>query len=148
LCYVGMTRAKDRLTLSLSSSRRSYGEEGRRTTRRSRFLAEIPAEFTERLNGSIKPQTRWEGAINSRESIERFLGANNFSERLDSRRPAPSKPQANGKWKRGSQVRHAKYGLGTILACEGEGDDEKLTVSFPGYGAKKLIPRFASLEKA
>jgi len=148
LCYVGMTRAKDRLTLSLSSSRRSFGEEGRRSTRRSRFLAEIPAQFTERLDGSIKPQMRWEGALNSRQSIERFLEANNFRERLDSRRPAPPRAQMNGKWKRGSQVRHAKYGLGTILACEGEGDDEKLTVSFPGYGAKKLLPRFAPLEKA
>ena len=148
LCYVGMTRAKDRLTLSLSASRRSYGEEGRQTTRRSRFLAEIPGEFTERLDGSAKPQTRWEGALNSRESIERVLQANKFSERLEHRRPAPSRASAAGKWKRGSQVRHAKYGLGTVLASEGEGDDEKITVSFPGYGAKKLIPRFAALEKA
>jgi DNA helicase II / ATP-dependent DNA helicase PcrA len=148
LCYVGMTRAKDWLALSLSSSRRSYGEEGRQSTRRSRFLAEIPVEFTERLDGASKPQTRWEGAFNSRESIERFLEANDFSQRLEPRRPAPSRAQTDGKWRRGSRVRHAKYGLGTVLASEGEGDDEKLTVSFPGYGAKKLIPRFAALEKA
>jgi DNA helicase II / ATP-dependent DNA helicase PcrA len=148
LCYVGMTRAKDWLALSLSSSRRAYGEEGRRSTRRSRFLAEIPAEFTERLDGSAKAQTRWEGAFNSRESIERFMEVNNFSQRLEPRRPTVARAQADGKWKRGSRVRHAKYGLGTILASEGEGDDEKLTVSFPGYGAKKLLPRFAALEKA
>ncbi len=150
LCYVGMTRAKDRLTLSFSSSRRSYGEEGRQNTRRSRFLAEIPAEFTERLDGSAKPETRWQGALNSRESIERFMEVNNFSRRLEPKRPAPnsSRAPAAGKWKRGSQVRHAKYGLGTVLASEGEGDDEKLTISFPGYGAKKLLPRFAALEKA
>jgi DNA helicase-2/ATP-dependent DNA helicase PcrA len=148
LCYVGMTRARDRLVLSLSSSRRSYGEEGRRATRRSRFLAEIPAEFTERLDRSAKPQTRWEGALNSRESIERLLEVNNFSQRLEPRRLGASRVQGGGKWKRGSMVRHAKYGLGTILASEGEGDDEKLTISFPGYGAKKLLPRFAALEKA
>jgi DNA helicase II / ATP-dependent DNA helicase PcrA len=148
LCYVGMTRAKDWLTLSLSSSRRSYGEEGRRSTRRSRFLAEIPAEFTESLSTSFKPQTRWEGALNSRDSIQGFLEANSFSQRLEARRPNPSRAPAAGKWKRGSRVRHAKYGLGTILASEGDGDDEKLTISFPGYGAKKLLPRFAALEKA
>jgi len=148
LCYVGMTRAKDRLTLSWSSSRRSYGEEGRQSTRRSRFLAEVPAEFTERLDVSPKPPARWDGALNSRESVQHFLEVNNFSRRLEPRRPAVSRAQAGGKWKRGSRVRHAKYGLGTILASEGEGDDEKLTISFPGYGAKKLLPRFAALEKA
>jgi DNA helicase-2/ATP-dependent DNA helicase PcrA len=44
-------------------------------------------------------------------------------------------------------VRHPKYGLGTVLDWEGEGEETKLTVSFPGYGQKKLMERFASLEK-
>jgi len=43
-------------------------------------------------------------------------------------------------------VRHKKYGLGVIVACEGEGDDTKLTVRFPGYGARKLLPRYATLD--
>jgi len=37
----------------------------------------------------------------------------------------------------GSKVRHAKYGVGTILECEDDGEDSKLTISFPGYGRKK-----------
>jgi DNA helicase-2/ATP-dependent DNA helicase PcrA len=45
-------------------------------------------------------------------------------------------------------VRHPKYGIGTVIACEGEGEQEKLTISFPGYGAKKMLPHFAALEKA
>jgi DNA helicase-2/ATP-dependent DNA helicase PcrA len=38
--------------------------------------------------------------------------------------------------------------MGTILAAEGEGDDTKLTVSFPGYGQKKFMTKYAGLEKA
>ncbi len=48
----------------------------------------------------------------------------------------------------GSHVRHAKYGTGLVLRREGTGDNVKLTVSFPGYGQKKLIEKYANLEKA
>jgi DNA helicase-2/ATP-dependent DNA helicase PcrA len=48
----------------------------------------------------------------------------------------------------GSYVRHAKYGRGLVLRREGTGDQTKLTVSFPGYGQKKLVEKYASLEKA
>ncbi len=48
----------------------------------------------------------------------------------------------------GSHVRHAKYGKGLVLRREGTGDNVKLTVSFPGFGQKKLIEKFANLEKA
>jgi DNA helicase-2/ATP-dependent DNA helicase PcrA len=48
----------------------------------------------------------------------------------------------------GSYVRHAKYGRGLVLRREGSGDQLKLTVSFPGYGQKKLIEKYAALEKA
>lgn len=48
----------------------------------------------------------------------------------------------------GSYVRHAKYGRGLVLRREGAGDSLKLTVSFPGYGQKKLVQKYAGLEKA
>jgi DNA helicase-2/ATP-dependent DNA helicase PcrA len=48
----------------------------------------------------------------------------------------------------GQRVRHATYGLGTIIAVDGEGDDRKLTVSFTDYGTKKLLERYAHLEWA
>jgi DNA helicase-2/ATP-dependent DNA helicase PcrA len=48
----------------------------------------------------------------------------------------------------GSYVRHAKYGRGLVLRREGAGDSTKLTVSFPGYGQKKLVQKYAGLEKA
>ena len=48
----------------------------------------------------------------------------------------------------GSYVTHAKYGRGLVLRREGVGDSTKLTVSFPGYGQKKLVQKYANLEKA
>jgi DNA helicase-2/ATP-dependent DNA helicase PcrA len=48
----------------------------------------------------------------------------------------------------GSYVRHAKYGRGLVLRREGSGDQSKLTVSFPGYGQKKLVEKYAGLEQA
>jgi DNA helicase-2/ATP-dependent DNA helicase PcrA len=147
LCYVGMTRAKDRLALTSSATRRFWGEEGRRNTRRSRFLGEIPDKFTERLSSSGRVEPSWQGALNSRESIEHFLQTTGFDRRLE-RGGSAARAASGSAWRRGNRVRHPKYGVGTVIACEGEGEEEKLTVSFPGYGAKKLLPRFAALEKA
>jgi DNA helicase II / ATP-dependent DNA helicase PcrA len=48
----------------------------------------------------------------------------------------------------GSHVRHDKYGTGLVLRREGSGDNVKLTISFPGYGQKKLIEKYANLDKA
>jgi len=57
-------------------------------------------------------------------------------------------PQLPGSFVPGSYVRHAKYGRGLVLRREGSGDQSKLTVSFPGYGQKKLIEKYAGLESA
>jgi len=46
----------------------------------------------------------------------------------------------------GSYVRHAKYGRGLVLRRDGSGDQTKLTVSFPGYGQKKLVEKYAGLQ--
>ena len=47
----------------------------------------------------------------------------------------------------GMTVEHPKYGTGTVVRREGEGDDAKITVSFPGYGLKKLVEKYAGLKK-
>ena len=46
----------------------------------------------------------------------------------------------------GTIIQHSKYGRGTVLRQEGEGDDAKLTISFPGHGLKKLIAKYAGLK--
>jgi DNA helicase II / ATP-dependent DNA helicase PcrA len=58
------------------------------------------------------------------------------------------KPKIESGFTAGAHVRHAKYGKGLVLRREGTGDNVKLTVSFPGFGQKKLIEKFANLEKA
>ena len=152
LCYVGMTRAKDQLVMSWARERRSFAREAFEGTRPSRFLREVPTELVDAVSGGMfgtKPRTSWENAVNSVGSVERFLRERGREPRKLSgglRLGAPAR--GSGRWKLGTRVRHPKFGLGTILDCEGEGEDAKLTVSFPGYGQKKFVERFASLEKA
>ena len=152
LCYVGMTRAKDRLILTWVHHRRFYGRETREETKPSRFLSEVPCEFLEPLNATMfaaKPRTTWENAVNSVEGVERALSVpRRMGEHPQSRRDSmPSGGRRSAGWRMGSKVRHSKYGVGTVLDCEGVGEDTKLTVSFPGFGKKKLMERYASLEK-
>ncbi len=59
----------------------------------------------------------------------------------------PKSQMANG-FVAGSHVRHEKYGRGLVLRREGSGDNVKLTISFPGYGQKKMIEKYANLQKA
>ena len=62
--------------------------------------------------------------------------------------PLHPSPSGSGDFVPGSYVRHAKYGRGLVLRREGVGDSLKLTVTFPGYGQKKLIEKYAGLERA
>ena len=146
LCYVGMTRAKDRLVLTWTSSRRFFGEESRKRTRPSRFLKDVPPNLTERPEPPPKLRTTWEGALNSPEAVDRLLRASRSERRWPTRSTVGSPAPFGDGWRLGARVRHKKYGLGVIVACEGEGDDTKLTVRFPGYGARKLLPRYATLD--
>ena len=61
--------------------------------------------------------------------------------------PAAARRGTPGGLPLGCRVRHSKYGYGTVVRREGEGDEVKLTVSFPGYGVKKLIEKYAGLER-
>ncbi|MGH9479838.1 MAG: hypothetical protein ACRD1A_11450, partial [Terriglobales bacterium] len=68
--------------------------------------------------------------------------------------PTPLPPRAHGGgphpasgWRSGARVRHPKFGVGTVLRIEGEGDLTKLTVSFPGHGLKKLLEKAAMLSR-
>jgi DNA helicase-2/ATP-dependent DNA helicase PcrA len=152
LFYVGMTRAKQSLVISRAIYRRSYGEERLRASTPSRFLAEIPADLIEAASGSLAEpgQTR------------RYEADPDFSDSYSYRRPRTpygkssttrTSPRVSGRQTSndpliGARVRHSKYGLGTIIEIEGEGEDRKLTVSFQDYGAKKLIERYANLQLA
>jgi len=84
------------------------------------------------------------------DNIAKFFGGKSGPGRLGSMsRPAMDVPAPSGAFglKSGQRVKHTKYGEGTVLVREGEGDDAKLTVMFPRHGLKKLMERFANLKK-
>jgi len=148
LCYVGMTRARDRLVLSWARQRRAYGRDSLEPGRRSRFLEEVPSELLEPLTGNTKTRTTWENAVNSVAGAREFLRERG---RIAANPMGPAHKanrSSSSRWKLGSKVHHSKYGIGTVLDCEEDGQDTKLTISFPGFGRKKMIERYAALEKA
>jgi len=146
LFYVGMTRAKQSLVLSRAVYRRTYGEERLRAALPSRFLAEIPGDLIEAALGSqsepgetrrYEPDPDHAENYVYRQKTRTPYGAASRGARRTSKDPLI-----------GTRVRHSKYGVGTIIEVEGEGEDRKLTVSFQDHGAKKLIERYANLQLA
>jgi DNA helicase II / ATP-dependent DNA helicase PcrA len=137
LCYVGMTRAKDRLHLSWARSRQVFGQ--RRVSQPSRFLDEIPLDAVEQSGGASPLAASWSRSAPPRRAAEAEAAA---------RDPWPASPPgpAGGELRPGVKVRHPLFGVGTVLRREGDGDELKVTVSFPAVGAKKLVARFAGLE--
>jgi DNA helicase II / ATP-dependent DNA helicase PcrA len=71
----------------------------------------------------------------------------NVSKKWAKDHPKPAAPSPSGEITPGSYVKHSKYGRGLVLRREGAGESAKLTVSFPGYGQKKLVEKYAGLEK-
>ena len=131
LCYVGMTRARERLFLTFAQSRQVFGQ--RRLSEPSRFLGEIPRPAVTMTSES----RRFEPAYVPRRRSP------------DPPRPADTPPPAPTNLagvRPGSRVRHPLFGVGTVVRSDGAGDDLKLTVSFAGVGAKRLVARYAGLE--
>jgi ATP-dependent DNA helicase UvrD/PcrA len=90
------------------------------------------------------------GKADSIDNIARFFGGKSgFDKQGALARPAMEIPKPHGAtgFKKGQRVRHSKYGDGTVLMREGEGEDAKLTVLFNRHGMKKLMEKFANLEK-
>jgi DNA helicase-2/ATP-dependent DNA helicase PcrA len=89
-----------------------------------------------------------EGSI---DNIARFFGGRGVKPGSFARssRPKMDIPEVSGAagLKKGQRVRHSKYGEGTVVMREGDGDEAKLTVLFPQHGMKKLMEKFANLQK-
>ncbi len=144
LFYVGMTRAKRSLVLSRARYRRAYGSQGMHASEPSRFLREIPADLIEAAPGSpSRPDERRHYEADPEFSQE----ARAPYRRHRAGRSAPES-RAEGDSLVGTRVRHSKFGLGTIIEVEGEGEDRRLTVSFQDYGPRKLLARYANLQFA
>jgi DNA helicase II / ATP-dependent DNA helicase PcrA len=102
-----------------------------------------PASASKSKNAQAPPER-------SLDNIARFFGSKSGGARPGTfARPAMDIPTANGATglKKNQRVMHAKYGEGTVLLREGEGEDAKLTVLFARHGVKKLMEKFANLKK-
>jgi DNA helicase-2/ATP-dependent DNA helicase PcrA len=115
LCYVGVTRAMHKLFMSYAEVRRTYGKEAYH--RPSRFLHEIPVELV--------------NEIRFRTKVSRPQSSSNAYQ-----------PEAQGQFRMGQEVHHLIFGNGTVLDCEGDGEDMKVKVRFAKVGTKVLIASY------
>ncbi|TWJ17544.1 ATP-dependent helicase [Geobacter argillaceus] len=157
LCYVGMTRARERLFLSNARRRRIFGQDQYNAP--SRFIADIPRELVD-LEGEQLALGAGLGARGP-EGWERRPGKTGATTghnlaavfaRSESEEPVLANevevvPEDSEGIVLGMRVRHAKFGVGTVRKIEGNGNDQKVIVWFASVGPKKLLVRFAGLER-
>ncbi|PSW63820.1 DNA helicase II [Photobacterium leiognathi subsp. mandapamensis] len=123
LCYVGMTRAMQKLYITYAEMRRLYGKDN--FHKPSRFIREIPEQFVE--------EVRMKAQVSRPASSGRFSQSqvnNNFNE--------------TG-FNLGQRVEHPKFGEGTIINFEGSGAQSRVQVAFNGEGIKWLVTQYAKL---
>jgi len=129
LCYVGMTRAMQRLHMTYADKRRMHGTETYQYP--SRFIQEIPQEYFEKKRPQIsvsRPQT--------------------FSSYQRTKQPfKTSVSESSNGFQLGQQVSHPSFGEGTILNFEGSGARARVQIKFEKHGVKWLVLELAKLEK-
>jgi DNA helicase-2/ATP-dependent DNA helicase PcrA len=111
---------------------------------------EIPRSLAPSSSSRPGSTPRDKGAEPSLDNIARFFGSKSGGSRPGTfARPTMDIPTAHGATglKKSQRVMHAKYGEGTVLLREGDGEDAKLTVLFARHGVKKLMEKFANLKK-
>jgi DNA helicase-2/ATP-dependent DNA helicase PcrA len=176
LCYVAMTRARERLYLSRALYRRRFGGGQQEISLPSRFLKEVPASLMRKVGpASAAPAGRVDlyaeqhvvretvrknlytgKTLNSVENIRQFFEnraagalppmATPAPAPLPAQAKAPATPVKSRKIGRGSAIEHPKFGRGTVVMMEGSGEDTKITVSFPGHGLKKMVAKYAGIK--
>jgi DNA helicase-2/ATP-dependent DNA helicase PcrA len=139
LCYVGITRAKERLYVSHAWCRMLWGQTQYNTE--SRFLREIPEQLLRAAEGG-RQTTRAASARATREEIVEAA----------MRRGKASPVRGTGAeglgLRTGETVVHAKWGEGVVTDTSGEGEDAEATVRFPGRGDKRLLLAMAPIKRA
>jgi DNA helicase-2/ATP-dependent DNA helicase PcrA len=163
LCYVGMTRARLQLFLTSAGRRRVFGEY--RATEPSRFLGEIPDHLVQRYDFvGYGPSYGASRGYGSRDRDGGFAGRRGAYASPYGSRPVTRGPSAGSAGptyhpededqsahasgvKLGMRVRHPQFGAGTVIGLEDHGDDVKLTVRFAAVGVKRLLGKYARLER-
>ena len=133
LCYVGMTRAQERLYLVYAWSRMMFGQTG--ASRPSRFLDEIPDELLEHA-GAVRPADRMGRYDDSGWGVE---------ERKRDSKKKRSQPALDVS--PGDNITHTKWGDGIIVDIEGSGESAVATISFSDIGTKRVLLAYTPLTK-
>ena len=160
LCYVGITRAKERLTLTSARMRMVRGET--QYNRVSRFLKEIPQELMrgelpkEKIR-EMPSQSNYSSARKSFQSkpFSSYAGSGKsdtagYSRYSSNAARSFESGATTGKklsYEVGDRVRHMKFGEGTVLQILAGGRDFEVTVDFENVGTKKMFASFAKLKK-
>lgn len=135
LCYVGMTRAMEKLIISNARTRRLFGTA--QFNFPSRFLSEIPNDLLE--HAGVVHQERF--------SKDDFSDSSSYSFDQSTVDDLPVfQTQATNPYQRGRKVKHPVFGVGVIKACEGAVDSQKLTIAFQNGEIKKILTKYARLE--
>jgi DNA helicase-2/ATP-dependent DNA helicase PcrA len=135
LCYVGITRARERLYLSHAWSRSLFGSTQYNPP--SRFLKEIPEDLTRMIEGGRQARLSERGRASIVDSVMRGRGAT----------PARTSGAENLGLRVGDDVMHGKWGEGVVLEVIGDGDKAEGIVRFAGVGEKRLLLAWAPLKK-
>lgn len=158
LMYVAITRARQRLYLSLAQTRLLHGQT--RYNMASRFLDELPEAalkwITPKQSGAGSDAADGVGVVFSRGKNASYSGAENaYSERSRGRFGAdcskyavsavPTQKASAGGLQLKQKVFHTKFGEGTVTALEGHGDDARAQINFPRHGVKWLALSVAKL---
>jgi DNA helicase-2/ATP-dependent DNA helicase PcrA len=144
--------ARNSSTLENRHAARALRGEGREARERTRYAGKTYdsvdsiAEFFNKRSQQLGQQASGRRDTPTLERRARPAGAS--GSQASSGAASSSASKGGGDFSPGSHVRHPKYGRGLVLRREGTGDSAKLTVSFPGFGQKKLIEKYAGLEKA
>ncbi|MEU2233632.1 DNA helicase PcrA [Streptomyces vietnamensis] len=140
LAYVGITRARERLYLTRSSMRSAWGQPSYNPA--SRFLEEIPPAYLEwkRTGPMAKPAGPTAGITSSLSSSRARSGPSGFATRRAGDKPVISLQV-------GDRVTHDQFGLGTVMAVTGAGSDAQATIDFGDDKPKRLLLRYAPVEK-
>ncbi|MFJ4529936.1 MULTISPECIES: DNA helicase PcrA [Streptomyces] len=146
LAYVGITRARERLYVTRSTMRSAWGQPSYNPP--SRFLEEIPDDFVEwKRTGPATPSASMGGlsaggggGFGSSLSSSRAKGPSGFATRRSQDRPVVSLAV-------GDRVTHDSFGLGTVVGVKGSGDNAEATIDFGGEKPKRLLLRYAPVEK-
>jgi DNA helicase-2/ATP-dependent DNA helicase PcrA len=161
LCYVGITRAKERLYVTYTGLRRLYGSV--QFNAPSRFIDEIPAELKHEIGVHERVETGvgrgWESPaargswrtpalLRHPDGGKPLAGAPSAQSGFNPYNQEPPEPAAGSPFAVGMRVRHPVWGAGTIQSSEGIGEDAKVVVAFRAAGTKKLAVKFARLEPA